>query len=141
MLKGRCYCNKKALTEFGIMNLKICMRYKRGDIVVVRFPFILRNGSEVQKGRPALVISDDKAERRYNDVILSAITSHIPIDVMDLELIVEPIESSGLLKRSLVRFDFIMTIPEELISRKIGKLPEKLLQKVETKLKRSIGIM
>jgi len=116
------------------------MRYKKGDIVVVRFPFILRNGSEVQKGRPALVISDDTAERRYNDVILSAITSHIPTDVMDLELIVEPIESSGLLKRSLVRFDFIMTIPEELISRKIGEIPKKLLQKLETKLKRSIGI-
>ena len=54
------------------------MRYKKGDIVVVRFPFILRNGREVQKGRPALVISDDKVERRYNDVILSAITSHVP---------------------------------------------------------------
>lgn len=103
------------------------MRFKKGDIVVVRFPFILRNGSEVQKGRSALVISDDKAERRYNDVILSAITSHIPTDVMDLELIAEPIESSGLLKKSLIRLDFIMTIPEELISRKIGKLPEKLL--------------
>jgi len=116
------------------------MRYKKGDIVVVRFPFILRNGSEVQKGRPAVVISDDKAERRYSDVILSAITSHIPNDVMDLELIVEPIKSSGLLKRSLVRLDFIMTIPEELVSRKIGELPEKLLQKLEAKLKRSIGI-
>ena len=116
------------------------MRYKKGDIVVVRFPFILRNGREVQKGRPALVISDDKVERRYNDVILSAITSHVPTDVMDLELIVEPIELSGLLKKSLVRLDFIMTIPEELISRKIGELPEKLLQKLETKVKRSLGI-
>jgi hypothetical protein len=59
VLKARCYCNKKALTGFGIMNLRICMRFKKGDIVVVRFPFIMRNGSEVQKGRPALVISDD----------------------------------------------------------------------------------
>jgi mRNA-degrading endonuclease toxin of MazEF toxin-antitoxin module len=39
------------------------MSYKMGDIVVVRFPFILRNGSEVQKGRPSFVISDDKVER------------------------------------------------------------------------------
>ena len=35
------------------------MNYKKGDIVVVKFPFALRNGSEIQKGRPALVISDD----------------------------------------------------------------------------------
>lgn len=116
------------------------MRYKKGDIVVVRFPFILRNGSEVQKGRPALVISDDKIERRYNDVILSAITSHVPADVMDLEIIIEPTEASGLVKRSSLRLDFIMTIPEELISRKIGELPKKLLRKLEIKLKRSLGI-
>jgi len=50
------------------------MSYNNGDIVVVRFPFALRNGSEIQKGRPALVISDDKVKRRYNDVILAAIT-------------------------------------------------------------------
>jgi mRNA-degrading endonuclease toxin of MazEF toxin-antitoxin module len=47
------------------------MSYKNGDIVVVRFPFALRSGSEIQKGRPALVISDDKVKRRYNDVILA----------------------------------------------------------------------
>jgi len=33
-----------------------------------------------------------------------------------------------------------MTIPEELISGKIGELRKKLLQKLETKLKRSLGI-
>jgi hypothetical protein len=58
------------------------MSYKSGDIVVVRFPFALRNGNEIQKGRPALVISDDKVKRRYNDVILAAITSQVPNDIM-----------------------------------------------------------
>ena len=116
------------------------MSYKKGDIVVVIFPFILKNGREVQKGRPALVISDDKVERRYNDVILSAITSHPPADIMDLEIIIEPIKESGLLKRSVLRLDFIMTVPEELISRKIGELPKNLLEKLEVKLKRSLGI-
>jgi len=27
------------------------MNYKKGDIVVVKFPFVRRNGNEVQKGR------------------------------------------------------------------------------------------
>lgn len=93
-----------------------------------------------KKGVPHLLSLMIK-QKEDNDVILSAITSHVPANVMDLEIIVEPIESSGLLKRSLVRLDFIMTIPEELISRKIGELPEKLLQKLEPKLKRSLGIM
>jgi mRNA-degrading endonuclease toxin of MazEF toxin-antitoxin module len=115
------------------------MSYKNGDIVVVRFPFVLKNGREVQKGRPALVISDDNVKRRYNDIILSAITSHIPVKIMDLEIIVEPTEGSGLLKQSLLRLDFIMTVPQDLISRKIGELPKNLLDKLEIKLKRSLG--
>ena len=116
------------------------MSYKKGDIVVVKFPFILKNGGPAQKGRPALVISDDKVERRYKDVTLSAITSHVPKDVMELEIIIEPIEASGLLKMSLLRLDFIMTVPEDLISRKIGELPKNLSQEVEIKLKRLLEI-
>jgi len=45
------------------------MSCKKGDIVVVKFPFILKEGSEKQKGRPALIISNDKVKKRYNDVI------------------------------------------------------------------------
>jgi hypothetical protein len=30
------------------------MSYKRGDIVVTKFPFIMKEGSERQKGRPSL---------------------------------------------------------------------------------------
>lgn len=116
------------------------MSYKRGDIVVVKFPFILKEGFEKQKGRPALVISDDKVEKRYKDVILAAITSQIPTDTMQLEMILEPGESTGLLKRSLLRLDFIMTIPEELITRKIGVLAENLMSEVEHKLKILLGI-
>jgi mRNA-degrading endonuclease toxin of MazEF toxin-antitoxin module len=116
------------------------MSYKRGDIVVVKFPLVLKSGKEVQKGRPALVISDDKAKRRYNDVILAAITSQVPDDVMELEMIAEPIKGTGLLKKSLVRLDFIMTIPENLISRKIGQLPDDIVRQAESMIKKSLGI-
>ncbi|MBL6992207.1 MAG: hypothetical protein ISR65_20650 [Bacteriovoracaceae bacterium] len=40
------------------------MSYKKGDIVVVKFPFILKELAERQKGRPALVVFDDKVERK-----------------------------------------------------------------------------
>jgi len=116
------------------------MNCKRGDIVVVKFPFILKERGEIQKGRPALVMSDEKLERRYRDIILAAIKSHIPENSLEMELILEPVEATGLLKRSLLRLNFLMTIPEELISRKIGKLPENLITEVERRLKRLFGI-
>jgi mRNA-degrading endonuclease toxin of MazEF toxin-antitoxin module len=116
------------------------MNYKKGDIVIVKFPFILKEKGEIQKGRPALVVSDEKLERRYKDIILAAITSHIPENITEMELILEPAEATGILKKSLLRLDFLMTIPEELISRKIGRLPENLITEVERRLKRLFGI-
>jgi mRNA-degrading endonuclease toxin of MazEF toxin-antitoxin module len=116
------------------------MSYKKGDIVVVRFPFVLKNGNEIQKGRPSVVISDDSVNRRYNDVILAAITSQLPDNIMELELILEPSIESGLLKKSLLRLDFIMTIPDNLISRKIGQLPLDMMELFESKIKKSLAI-
>jgi hypothetical protein len=81
--------------ESGKQNLRSSMSYKRGDIVVVKFPFILKEEAEKQKGRPSLVISNDKVKKRYNDVILAAITSHIPTTIMEAEIILEPEESTG----------------------------------------------
>jgi len=116
------------------------MRYKKGDIVVVKFPFLVKGKGEVQKGRPALVVCDDKVEKRYKDVILAAITSHVPENIMEMELILEPLETTGLVKKSLLRLDFLMTIPEELISRKIGRLSESLMIEAEQKLRKLFGI-
>lgn len=59
---------------------------------------------------------------------------------MEAEIILESTDLAGLLKRSLLRLDFIMTIPEELISRKIGDLPENLMSEVEKRLKIIFGI-
>jgi len=110
------------------------MTYNRGDIVVVKFPFVTRE-KETQKGRPALVISDPDVTRRYNDYTLAAITSKVPEDIMELEIILEPDKSNGLIKKSLLRLDFIMTIPSELISRKIGELSHEILREVDKKLR------
>ncbi len=116
------------------------MSYKKGDVVVVKFPFVLKEGTAViQKGRPAFVISDDKIKRRFKDVVLAAITSQIPQDIMELEIVLEPARPNGLVKRSLLRLDFIMTVPEELISRKIGILPRSVVKESERRLKRLLG--
>jgi mRNA-degrading endonuclease toxin of MazEF toxin-antitoxin module len=116
------------------------MSYNKGDVVVVKFPFVMKEGTAViQKGRPAFVISDDKIRRRYKDVVLAAITSQIPREIMELEIILEPARPNGLVKRSLLRLDFIMTVPEELISRRIGILPQNIVKESERRLKQLLG--
>ena len=46
------------------------MKYEKGDIVIVKFPFVLKEGREVQKGRPVLVVINSEIKKRYNYIIL-----------------------------------------------------------------------
>jgi mRNA-degrading endonuclease toxin of MazEF toxin-antitoxin module len=63
------------------------MSFKKGDIVIVKFPFVLKEQGEIQKGRPALVLSHDVVQRRFTDIALAAITSQIPDNIIALEII------------------------------------------------------
>lgn len=115
------------------------MKYKKWDIVIVKFPFLLA-GHKVQKGRPALVISSEEVRKRYDDITLAAITSQVPSEIMELEIILQPLDLTGLVKESLLRLDFIMTVPQELISRKIGVLPKDLGKTMDDKLKKLLAL-
>ena len=55
-------------------------RYRRGDIVLVSFPFTDLSSS---KRRPALVVSPDPFNEQGQDVVLIAITSQEPDDNAD----------------------------------------------------------
>jgi len=52
----------------------------------------------------------------------------------------EPTKTCGLVKRSLLRLDFIMTVPEELIARKIGEISKALTIEADRRLKNLFGI-
>ena len=49
--------------------------YKRGDVVLVAFPF---TDLSTTKMRPAIVISSEKFNRKFNDIVVATITSQIP---------------------------------------------------------------
>jgi len=117
------------------------MNYKRGDIVIVPFPFILSGGPKFQKARPTLVISDTTLDRRYNDLILASITSKVPEDLKETEMTIEASPINGLVKRSTLRLEFLMTIPSELVSRKIGELTLQEMEDVNHKISKSLGLL
>jgi len=75
----------------------------------------------------------------------SGLTSRIVEDLKETEyMIVEgtkDFESSGLAKTSVVRCEYIMTVPERLVARKLGSLPDEIMSEIDKKLKLSQGIM
>lgn len=118
------------------------MNYNRGDVVIVPFPFVTERGAR-QKARPALVISDHSIKRRYNDLILVGITSRVET-LHPTEFLIgrdsKDFKQSGLAKSSMVRCEYIMTLPPEIISRKLGALSKETMTKIDRKLKQSLGI-
>lgn len=116
------------------------MRFSRGDVVVVPFPFVLESGEQERKARPALIVSDERIDRRYDDLILAAITSRMPEDLKETELLLKPTNRTGLVKDSVLRAEFLMTLPQSLIARKIGKLSDNEMRAVDEKLSLSLGL-
>ncbi|MBM4048337.1 MAG: type II toxin-antitoxin system PemK/MazF family toxin [Planctomycetes bacterium] len=118
--------------------------YRRGDVVLVNYPFVTEAGVQ-QKLRPALVISDPNAPRRFpDDVMLAAITSQHVDHIMPNEVMVRAaapdFPSTGLKVTSLVRLDFLMTVPSFLIRKAIGRLSPRQMTGVDECSKRSMGL-
>jgi mRNA interferase MazF len=98
-------------------------RYRRGDIVLVSFPFTDLSSS---KRRPALVVSPDSFNQAMQDVVLAAITSQ---GVEGPTLTIEPGDcTDGILPRkSIVKPAKLFTMHTTLILKRICTLgPEKL---------------
>ena len=112
--------------------------YKRGDVVLIPFPFTDLSGS---KQRPALIVSPDSANASRDDIVVVAITSHVPEHLAPDEIMLSlpDATASGLLKASMVKVSKLVTIHRDLVRKKIGTLPPPKLRMVLDKLQEMFG--
>jgi mRNA interferase MazF len=121
-----------------MLKMPFMTAFKKGDVVLVAFPFTDLTTTKV---RPALVISSDSFQRSGLDVVLAGITSQIPkkISVTDFLLSLEDRRLAGLPKPSLVRLGKIVTLDQRLIRKKLGRLPESTLTKLTLELQKLLS--
>jgi len=111
--------------------------YEQGDIVLVPFPFT--DLSTVKK-RPALVVSADWYNKRYRDVVLVAVTSHVPLilDELDYRITETDFKTGKLYKDSIVKLGkvLVFTIESSLIIKRIcdvrGQTMDKILEQLNS---------
>lgn len=98
-------------------------RYRRGDIVVVPFPFTDLSSS---KRRPAFVISPDPFNDQSADVVVAAITSQL---TNEHAVMIEPSDcvDGALPKTSVVKLAKVFTIHSTLVIKKLCALREEKL--------------
>ena len=115
---------------------------RRGDVVLVAFPFIAAH--DVQRKRPpALIVQADRYNRRRAVVVIVAITTmyrhgHLPAKV--------PVRrespaghEAGLRLDSLVDCQTLATLPREEILSRLGRLPAEVMQQVDRALVDALG--
>lgn len=97
--------------------------YKRGDVVLVPFPFTDLTGI---KQRPAVVISSDAFNDVREDVLIAAITSQVPGGLKPDEFLLPAagLSAGGLVKPSMVKLLKLVSLHQRLIVKRIGHLPE-----------------
>jgi mRNA interferase MazF len=89
------------------------------DIVLLSFPF---SDLKTQKVRPAIIISNDNYNKKFEDVIPIPMTSNL--DIRDYAILIsnKDLESGELIKDSKVKVDRIFSVSKNLIQLKIGKV-------------------
>lgn len=105
----------------------------KNKIVLVPFPFDDFTGSKV---RPALCLSN--LISRYNHVVIAFISSQIPDDVLDTDIVVRKATSefanTGLLVNSVIRIHKLVTIQKSLIKRELGSINSDLQKAVLSRI-------
>jgi mRNA interferase MazF len=113
---------------------------KRGDVILIDFPFSDRTGSKL---RPSLVVQEDAFNQTRDDTVVAAISrtqrfaeTEVLIDVATPEG-----KQSKLHHNSVVDCALVVTIDQKLVHVTLGSLPDSLMLKLSEKLKTVLGIV
>lgn len=113
------------------------MAFRHGDVVLVDFPFVDREGSKL---RPALVVSSEKYHKeRPQDVIVAVISSQLQKYNNATDFHLQDWQEAGISNASVVRCTLI-TILNSRIDRKIGSLSNRDLHEIAKRLRLSLKL-
>lgn len=117
------------------------MNVRRGDVVLVDFPFA---GGGTSKVRPALVVQNDRDNGRLTNTVIAMITSRIQRATEPTQLLLDVAtpegKQTGLLMNSVVNCVNLFTIEQRKILQRLGRLSPALLRQVEDCLKAAFSL-
>lgn len=112
---------------YGRNVLKISQR----DIILVKFPFSNLSAAKV---RPALVVSNDQYNSKYQDVVVLAITSNLSSLEYKVFVDKKALEAGSLPVKSAVRVDKPFSVLQSKVLKIQGKLKIQNFEEVKVKI-------
>ena len=111
---------------------------RRGEVYLVNFDPTV--GSEIRKTRPALVIQNDIANEHSPITIVAAITSKFDDKLYPTEVLIRSGEA-GMKQESVVLMNQIRSIDRQRLVKKIGRVNEKTMKRIDASIKISLGLI
>jgi mRNA-degrading endonuclease toxin of MazEF toxin-antitoxin module len=118
------------------------MKFDRGDVVLVNYPFAGGKGSKI---RPAVVVQCNRNNARLDNTIIAQLTSRTrfarsePTQIL-IEASSAAGQQAGLLIDSALTCENLYTVRQDVILRRIGTLPSSLMPQVVACLKASLDL-
>lgn len=100
------------------------MRYKKGDIVLIHFPFTDLSQS---KKRPVLIVKD---ENHLNDIVCFQITSKSTQDFL-YEIYPNHLKEGELTLVSFVKYDKCFTLNSEIVIKKLASVNDMFMNRLK----------
>jgi mRNA interferase MazF len=97
------------------------------DIVLLTFPF---SNLESSKVRPAIVLSNDKYNRRSEDFVAVPLTSNLKLRDYAILVTNNELESGNLIVDSKVKVDRVFSVSQRLVRMKIGRIKAKVHERI-----------
>jgi mRNA interferase MazF len=114
---------------------------RRGDVVILDHPFSDGSGSKV---RPALVVQNDRDNRRLTNTIVALITRNVSRAAEPSQLVIDVSspegQPSGLNQKSAVVCTNLFTVSQTKIRHVISTLPPTLMAKVDVCLRVALDL-
>src|SRR3984957_7552824 len=119
--------------------------YRKGDVVLVSFPYTTDEGQTQTKRRPAVIISNDSNNIRLDDVLLVPLTSNTSRSAKEPTQVVISMTSpegqqGGLRLDSVIDCTVIATIPKTLLVNTIGSFPQEVMERIDQCLMIALSI-
>lgn len=114
---------------------------KRGDVVLVPFPFQDKPGEKI---RPAVVVQNDVDNARLANTIIAMITGNLNDAGQPTTVIVDPASTagagSGLNGPSLIKCYNLATVRQKRVLKTIGRLSAIIMQQIDQGLKHALNL-
>lgn len=107
--------------------METSLNYKKGELVVVPFPF---SDLSTSKKRPALVL----ANLRGDDIILGQITSNLNNSKYYISISNKDLQEGSLAHNSIIKTNKLFTADKSIILYSLGKLKQNKIKQVQNNL-------